>query len=191
MTMPAIDREELRALVRAALRELAPELAAQRAPEPQPEPHAETPLPVDRPTTPLTAPPQDRPAALRAALPATSSASSTSSPAPAAASDDPDVVVLRGDADLDAFVRRLAKLLDNPRHRADILAGRRRFRLAGTQTGTVSSAAQRVERGAVTEAQVKRAAEAGAHLVLGRRAVLTPLARDRARALGVVVEKER
>jgi hypothetical protein len=35
------------------------------------------------------------------------------------------------------------------------------------------------------------AATTGARLVLGPRAVLTPLAREKARALGVVVEKER
>jgi hypothetical protein len=43
----------------------------------------------------------------------------------------------------------------------------------------------------VTEAMVVSAARAGARLVLGRGAVLTPLARDRARAAGVEIEKER
>jgi len=47
------------------------------------------------------------------------------------------------------------------------------------------------ERGAVTEAMVSQAARAGERLVLGRGAVLTPLARDRARASGVRIEKER
>ena len=50
---------------------------------------------------------------------------------------------------------------------------------------------RRVERGAVTEAMVSQAARAGERLVLGRGAVLTPLARDRARASGVRIEKER
>ena len=54
-------------------------------------------------------------------------------------------------------------------------------------TGTV----QRVEKGAVTECMVAAAARDGAALVLGPRAVLTPLARDKARALGVPVQKER
>jgi hypothetical protein len=49
----------------------------------------------------------------------------------------------------------------------------------------------RIERGAVTEAMINRAAQAGERLVLGRGAVLTPLARDRARASGVQIEKER
>ncbi len=50
--------------------------------------------------------------------------------------------------------------------------------------------ATRIERGAVTERAVARAAKAGSRLVLGPRAVLTPLARDRARVLGVEIEKE-
>jgi hypothetical protein len=50
---------------------------------------------------------------------------------------------------------------------------------------------RRIERGAVTEAVVTAAARAGERLVLGRGAVLTPLARDRARASGVPIEKER
>jgi hypothetical protein len=48
-----------------------------------------------------------------------------------------------------------------------------------------------VESGAVTEALVREAARAGERLVLGRAAVLTPLARDRARASGVEIVKER
>lgn len=102
-----------------------------------------------------------------------------------------EVVALRTDADLDGFVRRLLALFENPAKRADIAAGRLRFRLAPGAEPVGPAAAMRVERGAVTERRVKEAADAGARLVLGRAAVLTPLARDRARALGVIVEKER
>jgi len=49
---------------------------------------------------------------------------------------------------------------------------------------------RRIERGAVTERIVRDAARAGERLVLGTRAVLTPLAADRARAEGVQIEKE-
>lgn len=49
----------------------------------------------------------------------------------------------------------------------------------------------RIEMGAVTERAVKEAAKVGARLVLSPRAVLTPMARDRARSLGVEIEKER
>ena len=50
---------------------------------------------------------------------------------------------------------------------------------------------RRIERGAVTERVVEAAARAGERLVLGRGAVLTPLARDRARSGRVEIEKER
>jgi len=55
----------------------------------------------------------------------------------------------------------------------------------------VTPVIRRIEKGAVTERAVIAAAKAGDRLVLGPRAVLTPLARDKARALGVPVEKER
>ncbi len=53
------------------------------------------------------------------------------------------------------------------------------------------SPVRRIDTGAVTERMVSEAARAGERLVLGRAAVLTPLARDRARATGVQIEKER
>jgi len=95
------------------------------------------------------------------------------------------------DAELRDFVLRVLRLADNPRLRRDLIAGRIRFRLAEQPPGVASQAAHRVEKGAVTERAVAAAAKAGARLVLGPRAVLTPLARDKARALGVPIDKER
>ena len=103
-------------------------------------------------------------------------------------------VDLRSDADLDAFVRSLVRRLENPRDRMAILSGRLRFTLAATPMGSHSSSAaqvMRIEKGAVTERHVREAAEKQARLVLSPRAVLTPMARDRARSLGVEIEKER
>jgi hypothetical protein len=57
--------------------------------------------------------------------------------------------------------------------------------------GFTDSASRRIERGAVTEKMVRDAARTGQRLVLGPGAVLTPLARDRARASGVEISKER
>jgi hypothetical protein len=119
--------------------------------------------------------------------------------APAAPEASADATIervdLRTDADLDAFVRSLVRRLENPRDRMAIRSGRLRFRLGaiGTGTGAAPAAgpAMRIERGAVTERMVRDAATAGARLVLAPRAVLTPMARDRARSLGVEIEKER
>jgi hypothetical protein len=102
-----------------------------------------------------------------------------------------ETVSVRTDAELAAFVTRLLHLFENPARRADLRAGRLRFRLAAAGAAGSARPSRRVEKGAVTEAVVRDAARAGARLVLGRRAVLTPLARDRARAMGVEIEKER
>jgi hypothetical protein len=102
-----------------------------------------------------------------------------------------ETVSLRTNADLDAFVKRLLRLFENPQRRDALRAGRLRFRLAAAAGPGSVQPAHRVDKGAVTEAMVRQAAGAGARLVLGRRAVLTPLARDRARAAGVEIERER
>jgi hypothetical protein len=117
-----------------------------------------------------------------------------------------ETVNLSTDEDLAAFVKRLVDL--DPDEREEIRSGRKRFRLPGTSRAVPAAPApagplhgaertggstpvRRIERGAVTEAVVSQAARAGERLVLGRGAVLTPLARDLARASGVPIEKER
>jgi hypothetical protein len=136
-----------------------------------------------------------------------------------------ETVNLSTDQDLSAFVARLLDL--DPEARADLRAGRKRFRLAAPQSphdppppqvppaavlpsmpvpsappvaheangltavnGSAGPPARRVERGAVTERVVRDAARAGERLVLGPGAVLTPLARDRARTSGVEISRE-
>ena len=102
-----------------------------------------------------------------------------------------EVVSIRTDAELGSFVLHLLHLFENPKHRDALRAGRLRFRLAAPVAGGSAQPSHRIEKGAVTEAMVAASARAGARLVLGRRAVLTPLARDRARATGVEIVKER
>src|SRR5690349_601177 len=78
-------------------------------------------------------------------------------------------VAVRSDAELDALVRRVAALCEDPARRAALADGRHGFRLApggATQQrsgGSVptSSGVVRVERGAVTERTVVRAATDG------------------------------
>jgi hypothetical protein len=132
-----------------------------------------------------------------------SAESDTTRPQPAAAAHVPaqtdagatiERVDLRSDADLDAFVRSLVHRFENPRDRMAIRSGKLRFRLGATAAAASPSASAppiRIERGAVTERIVRDAATQGARLVLAPRAVLTPMARDRARSLGVEIEKER
>ena len=102
-----------------------------------------------------------------------------------------EVVSIRTDAELGSFVLHLLHLFENPKHRDALRSGRLRFRLAAPAAPGSAQPSHRIEKGAVTEAMVTASARAGARLVLGRRAVLTPLARDRARATGVEIVKER
>jgi hypothetical protein len=102
-----------------------------------------------------------------------------------------EVVTIRTDAELGTFVLHLLHLFENPKHRDAVRSGRLRFRLAAAAVPGSAQPSHRIEKGAVTEAMVAASARAGARLVLGRRAVLTPLARDRARATGVEIVKER
>ena len=102
-----------------------------------------------------------------------------------AAVEGAEPVAIASDDDLNRFARAL--LTRPAEEREAILAGRLRFTLGegATPAGTL-----RVDRGAVTERKVDEAARRGARLVLGRRAVLTPLAREKARAKGIEIERE-
>ena len=170
-----VDPEMLRALVREALADLRPPPAPAGPPAAQPAPAGSR---AAQPARAGTAPAQDGLAySVRDGVGAV------------------ETVSVRTDQELAAFVTRLLRLAEDPRRRDDLRTGRLRFRLApggGAQAGPAGSArpVRRIDKGAVTEAVVRDAARAGARLVLGRRAVLTPLARDRARAAGVEIERE-
>jgi hypothetical protein len=110
-------------------------------------------------------------------------------------------VRLTTDEELRAFVAEVLRLAGDPQRRQDLLSGRLSFTLGGRPplgqppggqfAAGVPAAVRRIEKGAVTERAVIAAAKAGNRLVLGPGAMLTPLAKDKARALGVPVEKER
>ncbi|MCV7228977.1 hypothetical protein [Mycolicibacterium komossense] len=162
-----IDRGQLRLLVREVLRDALPDLkSALPAAPPKPQP-AVSQTPVAEaigaiPTGPLAAGEKSR----------------------------TDTVRIANDRDLQGFVRTLLQLFENPKNRADLRAGRLTFRLV-EQGRSGAPTTHRFDSGAVTERQVADLAAAGGVLVLGRRAVLTPLAREKARALGITIEKER
>ena len=172
MSNAGLDARAVRAVIREVLAELLPEtLAAASA--------NDTPQPAGRPGTIQPGPGQLGVAQPGLAYTVREDVQSV------------ETISLRTDADLGAFVRHLLQLFESPKHRDALRSGRLRFRLAPAARPGSAIPAHRVEKGAVTEAMVGDAARAGARLVLGRRAVLTPLARDRARAAGVEIEKER
>jgi hypothetical protein len=117
-------------------------------------------------------------------------------PANGAAAPAVEPVAITSDADLVAFVRRLTALLDDPATGAAVRAGRHRFTLIGGRaapsapTPAPAAPAAVVLSGAVTEAKIAANAKAGT-IVLAPGAVVTPLARDKARALGLKLEARR
>ncbi|AMO59134.1 Uncharacterised protein [Mycolicibacterium phlei] len=171
--MSVVDPAALRQLVREVVREAVADLAA-----------PPTAAAVPPPPAPPPPPPAPRTVAEQFGLQPTG---------PLAADDKTrtDTIRIANDADLDAFVRTMLKLFENPKTRADLRAGRLKFRLAGGATST-GDRTHRIDSGAVTERHIADIAESGGGtLILGRRAVVTPLAREKARALGIKIEKER
>ncbi len=111
-------------------------------------------------------------------------------------------VSVANDAELQAFVRRLVELSADPTAREALRAGRHGFRLAngGDVPGTGNGAAaangperngeERIDSGVLSESKVIGLARSGRRIVLGKRVVVTPLARDKARQLGVKLERD-
>jgi hypothetical protein len=106
-----------------------------------------------------------------------------------------ELVDIDTNEDLNQFIRQLMSRLENPRERLAIRTGQLRFELrrspAAANPGGSNAPATRVEKGAVTERMIRTAAAEGTRLVLAPGAVLTPLARELARARGVEIERER
>lgn len=116
-----------------------------------------------------------------------------------------ETVSIGNDRELMAFVQHMLELVRDGRTRAEIESHRRVFRLAGGSTGEMGSlfasagcspaaggtevAPARFDRGLVTERSVEAIAVGTTRLVLGKRARLTPLARDRARQRGMRIER--
>lgn len=123
-------------------------------------------------------------------------------------------VRVSNDDDLNLFVGRVLQMADDPATRDRLRNGQITFTLdadsgdrtmvpasveaiadSGSPTVTEASAPDttyRFENGPLTEKRVNEVAAAGhASIILGRRAIATPLGRERARALKISVSKER
>ena len=96
-----------------------------------------------------------------------------------------ETIRIGSDAELQAFLNRLA----GPGTIEAVRAGKLRFTLAQTITPASSSTGDVLE-GVISEQKISALAAKGT-LVLGPTAVLTPLARDRARKLGLKIERRR
>ena len=95
-----------------------------------------------------------------------------------------ETIRIGSDAELQAFVNRLS----SPGIIESVRAGKLRFTL--TQTAHASTNTGDVLEGVISEQKISALAAKGT-LILGPTAVLTPLARDRARKLGLKIERRR
>ena len=110
-------------------------------------------------------------------------------------------IAIANDADLIGFARRVLSLAGDPAKAKEIAAGRYPFRLdRATQASAVPApraapaappAAQshRIDSGVVTESTLNRLPRGLSQLLLGPGVTVTPLAKDRARALGLTFER--
>ena len=108
----------------------------------------------------------------------------------------PIPVRLADDQDVQKFVSHILRLVEDPVRREALRSGQIKFALArdsgpGAQPKTsTDERTVRIDRGALTEKAVTAAARSGRSIVLARGAVITPLALEKARTLGVAVHKE-
>ncbi|GAB2551191.1 hypothetical protein [Leucobacter ruminantium] len=107
-------------------------------------------------------------------------------------------VRIASDADLAAFANRILDIARDPAEADAVRSGRVRFVLEGAPSSREGDPSPeprpaapvlRIEKGAVTEKTIAQAVANGTRLVLGPRAVVTPLAREAARKHGVGIER--
>lgn len=106
-----------------------------------------------------------------------------------------ETVSIENDAELAAFVQRLLRLFEDAQAREDLRAGRYVFRLDRRASAPAQQPAEpmpeRIDAGVLSEAKVVALAASRRRVVLGKRVAVTPLARDKARELGLKLERER
>jgi hypothetical protein len=129
--------------------------------------------------------------------------------APAAAQESKtEEIAIASDSDLQRFVQRLLALAEHTASREAIKSGKLKFRLAGRGPASAaapkrppreerspsmpqpSSGGHRIDKGLVAERHIVAAAKNGKKLTVAKGVAVTPLARDKARQLGVVIERE-
>ena len=110
-------------------------------------------------------------------------------------------IAIANDADLIGFARRVLSLAGDPAKAKEIAAGRYPFRLdRPTQASAAptpraipapqaTAQSHRIDSGVVTESTLNKLPRGLSRLVLGPGVTVTPLAKDRARALGLTFER--
>jgi hypothetical protein len=104
-------------------------------------------------------------------------------------------VRIASDDDLSAFAKDVLLLAENRETRQRILSGAYPFRLTNDQLSSSGRSDEsghiRLDQGVVTEATLAKLPKGLKALQLGPGVVVTPLARERARTLGIQLERRR
>jgi len=108
-----------------------------------------------------------------------------------------ETVSITSDVELNAFARHLIKSMSDPTTRQEFEAGRVEFTLSsGRQKSTtdhqpasLGSTEHRINNGFLSERHIDNLSEDIKRLLIGKAVRITPLARDRARQRGIVIER--
>jgi len=110
-----------------------------------------------------------------------------------------EVIRISSSADLNSFARRILALADNSKERREFDEGRLVFELAGSPSEAAaagSSASQgpagpvhTIETGFVSERHIDKLGRDVKRVIVGKGVRMTPLARDRARQRGIIIER--
>lgn len=103
-----------------------------------------------------------------------------------------EMVSLSTDSEVTSFVNRILDLAADGKTLSALRQGEIVFQLTEQlkTNGATNPGTTRIDKGAVTESTIRKAAESGSTLILGRKVVVTSLARDKARDLGVTIVRE-
>jgi hypothetical protein len=113
---------------------------------------------------------------------------------------EPCWVPMRAENDLALFARRVLQLAEDPRRRQAIEGGVFPFRFEQLTSGSLSDGVNpeisspaiesRIDKCLVNEKHINKLPKGTTILNLGKRATITPLARDKARKMGITITKE-
>lgn len=110
-----------------------------------------------------------------------------------------EFVRIASSTDLNAFARRILALCDNSEERRSFEDGQLVFELIGSSSGTGSGGSSApqpspgpvhtIDKGFVSERHIDKLEKGVKRVIVGKTVRMTPLARDRARQRGIIIER--
>jgi hypothetical protein len=110
-----------------------------------------------------------------------------------------ETVRITSSADLNAFARRIVAMCDNTEERRNLDEGRLVFELAESSSSTSQARSSTrqpsagpvhtIDKGFVSERHIDNLGKDVKRVIVGKAVRMTPLARDRARQRGIIIER--